>query len=101
MTGDPERDKRFVGKFAERHRIEYPLLLAGVSDKAKASETLPDLSAVLAFPTSIFIGRDGRVRKIHSGFAGPGTGEHHERLVAELEGLIEELLAEPGSAAKS
>jgi hypothetical protein len=36
------------------------------------------------------VDRTGRVRKIHSGFAGPGTG-HHERLVAELTGLIEEL----------
>lgn len=101
MTGDPERDKRFVARFAERYKIEYPLLLAGVSDKAKASETLPDLSAVFAFPTNLFIGRDGRVRKIHSGFAGPGTGEHHERLVAELEGLIEQLLAEPAPAGRS
>lgn len=46
-------------------------------------------------PTTPFLGRDGRVRKIHSGFAGPGTGEHHTRMVAELETLIEELLAEP------
>ena len=41
-------------------------------------------------------GRDGRARRIYSGFAGPGTGEHYERLVAELERRIEELLAEPG-----
>ncbi len=95
FTGDPERDRVLVRRFAERHGIEYPLLLAGVSDKAAAAETLPDLTAVLAYPTSIFIGRDGRVRKIHSGFAGPGTGEHHEKLVAELEAVIEELLAEP------
>lgn len=95
FTGDPERDRRLVRRFAERHGIEYPLLLAGVSDKAAAGETLPDLTAVLAYPTTVFIGRDGKVRKIHSGFAGPGTGRHHDELVAELEAAIEELLAAP------
>ena len=94
LTGDPERDGRQVRRFAERHGIEFPLLLAGTSDKSAAAETLPDLSAVVAFPTTIFVGRDGRARSIHTGFAGPGTGGHYERLVAELEGLIEQLLAE-------
>ena len=82
-------------RFAERYGIEYPLLLAGISDKAAAAETLPDLSAVVAFPTSLFVGRDGKVRRIHSGFSGPGTGEHYQQLVSELEGLLTELLAEP------
>jgi thiol-disulfide isomerase/thioredoxin len=93
-SGEPERDRRYVRKYAKRHGIEFPLLLAGISDKAAAAETLPDLSAVIAFPTSIFIGRDGKVRRIHSGFSGPGTGAHHYALVAELEAAIESLLAE-------
>ncbi len=96
FTGEPERDREIVGRFARRYGIEYPLLLAGTSDKAAAAETLPDLTAVISYPTSVFIGRDGKVRKIHSGFSGPGTGEHYEALVAELEGVIETLLAEPG-----
>lgn len=94
-TGNPERDAAMVARFADRYSIQYPLLLAGTSDKQKAAETLPDLTSVVAFPTTIFIGRDGKVRKIHSGFSGPGTGSHHAQLVAELEGLIRELLAEP------
>ncbi|MEE8526033.1 MAG: TlpA disulfide reductase family protein [Thermoanaerobaculia bacterium] len=94
FSGEPERDRTMVARFAARHGIDYPLLLAGTSDKQAAAETLPDLTAVIAYPTSIFIGRDGKVRKIHSGFSGPGTGSHYQRLVAELEGLIEELLAE-------
>lgn len=95
VTGDPERDTKLVRKYAERHGIDYPLLLAGVSDKLEAAHALRHLDRVVAYPTNIFIGRDGRVRSIHSGFAGPGTGEHYEKLVAELERLIESLLAEP------
>ena len=94
MTGEPERDTLFVRKFADRHGVEYPLLLGGTSDKAAASATLPDLDRVAAFPTTVFVGRDGVVRRVHSGFAGPGTGAHHDRLVAEFERIIESLLAE-------
>lgn len=94
FSGDPQRDRLFVKRFGERHGVEFPLLLAGISDKAAAAETLPDLTAVISFPTTVFIGRDGKVRRVHSGFAGPGTGSHYDDLVAELEGLVESLLAE-------
>jgi thiol-disulfide isomerase/thioredoxin len=92
FTGDAERDREMVHRFARRHHIDYTLLLAGISDKSKASATLPDLTRVLAYPTSVFVGRDGKVRKIYSGFAGPGTGPHYLALRKELESVIEELL---------
>ena len=98
VSGDPVRDAAFVRRFAERHGVEYPLLLAGVSDKDLASRTLPDLTQVVAFPTTIFVGRDGRVRRIHTGFHGPGAGSHHDRLVAEFGGFIERFLLEPPAA---
>jgi thiol-disulfide isomerase/thioredoxin len=94
LTGRAARDREMVERFAKRHNIGYTLLLAGVSDKAKASATLPDITRVLAFPTSIFVGRDGKVRKIYSGFAGPGTGKHYDELRAEIESLIETMLRE-------
>lgn len=94
-TGDADRDGAFVRKYARRHGIDYPLLLAGVSDKAAAAAVLPDLDRVAAYPTNVFIGRDGRVRRIHSGFAGPATGRAHQELVADFERLLDALLAEP------
>ncbi|HXH39903.1 MAG TPA: TlpA disulfide reductase family protein [Thermoanaerobaculia bacterium] len=94
FTGNAARDREMVRRFANHYGITYPLLLAGVSDKRKASATLPDLTRVLAYPTSIFIGRDGNVKKIYSGFAGPGTGKHFDALRTEMETLIESMLAE-------
>lgn len=96
FSGDPERDRQMVRRFGERYDIDYPLLVAGISDKKAAAETLPDLTSVVAYPTTVFVDRTGHVRKIHSGFSGPGTGEHYDELVAEMEGLIDELLAEAG-----
>ena len=92
---DHETAATQVRRFREKFDIEYDTLIAGVSDKQKAGEALPALSAVLAFPTTIFIDRGGRVRSIHTGFAGPGTGEHHDRLQEEMRTLINSLLEEP------
>lgn len=84
-----------VRRFREKFDIEYDTLIAGISDKIEAARVLPALSAVLAYPTTIFIDRGGRVRQIHTGFSGPGTGEHYEELQQEFRDLITTLLAEP------
>jgi thiol-disulfide isomerase/thioredoxin len=76
--------------------IQYPILLAqyGSSDKSKAQEKLPMLNHVLSYPTSIFIDKKGKVRKIHTGFNGPATGEKFIEFKEEFETFITELLIE-------
>jgi hypothetical protein len=69
-------------------------VIAGTNDKAAASETLPQLNRVVAFPTTIFIGKDGKVKKIHTGFAGPGTGMYYEQFVQYFNETVNELLSE-------
>jgi peroxiredoxin len=88
-------------KLVEKHRIEFDVLIAGYSDKANAAEALPMLNHVMAYPTMIFIDRNGAVRKIHTGFSGPGTGGHYLEFVREFNQLMEELLAEPHSELES
>jgi peroxiredoxin len=92
---DREAAARQVQRFRDKFRIEYTTLLAGISDKTEAARTLPALNQVLAFPTTIFIDRRGKVRQIHTGFSGPGTGEHFEKLKRDYTALVESLLAEP------
>ena len=84
-----ERLKNDVG-------IEYPILLAqvGTSSKAKANEKLPMLNHVLSYPTTIFIDRAGKVRKIHTGFNGPATGEKFTEFKKEFDAFVKQLLAE-------
>lgn len=94
VTGDTAIDAPLVRRFRQVHRIPYPLLLAGVSDARAAGATLPQLRGFTAFPTSVFLGRDGRVRLVHAGFVGLATGRQHDRQVAEFRATIERLLNE-------
>ena len=92
--GDFPQAAAATRRFRARYGIEYPTLIAGISDKDDAATRLPQLNGVFAFPTTIFVDRSGRVRRIHTGFSGPATGEHHRKLIEEFETLVEQLLAE-------
>jgi thiol-disulfide isomerase/thioredoxin len=94
LTGDSARDAKQVKLYAARHRIAFPLLLAGTADKTEASKRFPLLDKVRAYPTTLFLHADGRVRAVHQGFSGPATGPEHAKLRDDFERLIEELLAE-------
>lgn len=85
--------KRVI-KMQERLGVNYDFLVAGTSDKEEAAKTLPMLNHIMSFPTSIFINRQGEVVKIHTGFSGPGTGEHYTQWVEEFQATMEELLHE-------
>ncbi|MCP5472996.1 MAG: TlpA family protein disulfide reductase [Sinobacteraceae bacterium] len=93
--GDFERAAEAVHRFRERYHIDYATLIAGISDKNDAATRLPQLNGVFAFPTTLFVDRSGVVRRLHTGFSGPATGVHYERLIAEFRQTIDSLLAEP------
>ena len=97
VTGDTAIDGRLVRRFRDKFGIPFPLLLAGISDVESAAATLPQLHGFTAFPTTLLLGRDGKVRRVHAGFYGPATGAQHKRLIRQWEREIEALLAErPG-----
>jgi thiol-disulfide isomerase/thioredoxin len=93
---DFNRSKASVQKFINRFQIQYPVLIAPatVSDVQKTEKTLPQLTSINFFPTTIFIDKTGTVRKIHSGFYGPGTGEYYDQFKSEFYRTIQSLLAE-------
>lgn len=83
-----------VNKMKGKWGVNYDFVIAGVDDKLKAAEALPALNTIAAFPTTIFIGKDGKVKHIHTGFEGPGTGVYHERWKERFNEIINELLTE-------
>jgi thiol-disulfide isomerase/thioredoxin len=93
-TGDTAIDARQVRRYRDKFRIPFPLLLAGLNDNESIAAALPQLQEVTAFPTTVFVGRDGRVRRIHAGFHSLAMGPQHTRMVQGYEAEIERLLAE-------
>lgn len=90
-----EKAAEQVKVWRQQWGVTYPTLIAGTSEKTNASDALPELNAVLAYPTTIFIGRDGKVQRIHNGFSGPATGQRHEEEIASFNATVDALLAEP------
>ena len=91
-------EKAFEGiqRLQEREDVPYPILLAqyGTSNKQKANEKLPMLNHILSYPTTIYIDKSGEVRKIHTGFNGPATGEKFVEFKEEFNKTIQELTSE-------
>jgi thiol-disulfide isomerase/thioredoxin len=94
------RGQKSLRKLQKQFDVKYPILITGVttSDSLRTEKTLPELSPIKVFPSTIFLDRKGRVREVHTGFYGPGTGIHYEEFKKEFESIISRLLAEPGVA---
>jgi peroxiredoxin len=86
---DPVRLRAFIARYG----LTYTVLVAGDTDQL--NEKIPQGVNLNCWPTSFFLGRDGRVKEVHAGFAGPANPPAHEALTREVTGLVEHLLAEP------
>jgi len=89
-----------VKKMLVKLGVEYTFLIAGTNDLKVTSASLPALNHVMAFPTSIFIGKDGKVKYIHTGFSGPGTGIYYEQYKEHFNQRVNELLSEKLTSVK-
>ena len=96
LTTNFTRSKNSLLKFKNRFDVTYPILITGVSvaDALKTEKTLPQLTSIKMFPSTIIIDKKGKVSKIDTGFEGPGTGEYYTSYIKEFIGYINKLLAE-------
>jgi thiol-disulfide isomerase/thioredoxin len=85
-----------VNAFIKQYKVPYPYLIAGAPDDMW--DKIPQAVNLNTWPATLFIGRDGRVKAIHSGFAGPASGLYHTQLVEEFTSTIEKLLGDRGAA---
>jgi peroxiredoxin len=86
---DPTRLRAFIARYG----LTYTVLVAGTPDEL--AEKIPQGEHLNCWPTSFILGRDGKVREVHAGFAGPANKPAHEALKQEVTTLVEGLLAEP------
>ena len=91
-SGDFEEDSAQLRLYLQKHSVDYPVLLAGISDKAAAGKVLPFLDQVRAFPTTIFLDAGDQIIGIYTGFSGPATGVEYSQLKRQFRETIEPLL---------
>ncbi|MCJ8208270.1 TlpA family protein disulfide reductase [Mucilaginibacter sp. RS28] len=94
-TTDFNKSKASLLKEKQHFNVPYPFLITGfTNNKREPAKSLPALNNFLAFPTTIIIDKKGNVRKIYTGFSGPGTGNYYTEFVSQFEKITEDLLAE-------
>ena len=74
--GDEVQDPVRMPAFKQRYGIDYTVLLAGAS--SEINERLPQLN-FNAWPTTLFLDKDGRVAHVHAGFPSSASGRSTPR----------------------
>jgi len=87
-----------VRAFIQRYGVEYTYLIAGEQDQL--NEKIPQAENLNAWPTTFFVGRNGLVRSIHTGFTSHASGELDSRLKDDVRNKIVQLLSENVRVAK-
>ena len=94
-TTDYAKSQKTLMQLKNHFDVPYPLLITGYTPgNGDPQKSLPMLANFKGFPTTIIIDKNGNVRKIHTGFSGPGTGDYYKEFSEEFEKLTDNLLAE-------
>jgi len=91
---DEARAMRQISSFRNRYKLIYPMVYGGQPNADDTKKVLGALAPVKVWPTTIFIGRDGRVKEVHVGWAGPATGALHAKVKKEFDETVSRLLKE-------
>jgi thiol-disulfide isomerase/thioredoxin len=86
QLANPARLRAVIRKFG----ITYPVLVAGTPDQL--DEKFPGVEGLNCWPTTFFVGRDGLVKAIHTGYSGPATGKENATLERETTALVQRLM---------
>jgi thiol-disulfide isomerase/thioredoxin len=95
LTTDKDRSRKSLQRFQKQFNVEYPILNTGVAvgDKERTEKTLPQLTEIKVFPTSIILDKTGTIKEINTAFYGPGTGSYYIDYKNHFEKTINSLLA--------
>jgi thiol-disulfide isomerase/thioredoxin len=88
LADDDELGRKNLKLYKDRLGLSYTLLFCGSLDDANVNTRLrSQIQNFFAYPTTLFIDRNGKVKALNSGFKGPGTGEEYQAQVREFHAL--------------
>lgn len=83
-----------INQFKNEVSADYTFLFGGKVGKHVAKDDFSFLNGIFSYPTSIFIDRNGKIRKVFTGYYGPGTGKYYQKYLEETDMLVDKLLSE-------
>src|ERR1044072_186005 len=91
---DFSRSQKSLRKFQQHFNITYPMLITGVrvGDTLRTEKTLPEITRIKMFPTTLFVCRDGKLKRRHTSFNWRATGIEYEPFKKEVNNTVAELL---------
>jgi len=91
-TTDMEKAKSNVNRLRSKYGAQYEFLITGLSGAVNAQKSLPFLSSVSAFPTTLYLNKKHEIEKIYTGYSGPATGAAYTKMKESIENLLNELI---------
>ncbi len=88
---DQLQDPVRMRAFAKRYGTDYAVLIAGAT--GEVNEKLSQMKNFNSWPTTFFIGKDGRVAHVHAGFPSSASGKKYAEAKQDFTQTVERLLA--------
>jgi thiol-disulfide isomerase/thioredoxin len=96
---DQQVSLKRVNSFIKQYHVPYTYLIAG--EPSEMWDKIPQAVNLNTWPATLFIGRDGKVKATHAGFASSASGVYNDELKKEFTSTIERLLKENAGARTS
>ena len=96
---DQQASLKRVNAFIKQYHVPYTYLIAG--EPSEMWDKVPQAVNLNTWPATLFIGRDGKVKATHAGFASSASGVYNQELKTEFTSTIERLLKENRGAGTS
>lgn len=91
-TDNFEKAKQNVARMRDKFGAGYEFLITGMSGTENAKKSMPWLSTVAAFPTTIYLNKKHEIVKVYTGYNGPATGSAYTKMKEGTENLLNDLL---------
>lgn len=72
---DADQALAMIGRYKKRLKIPYEMVYGGYYDKGGATASLGFLDEIISYPTLLYVDRNNKVRRVHTGYAGPATSQ--------------------------
>ena len=87
-----DESKIRIQRFVTQLNAKYDFLYAGEVGKNSIFQTLPFMKEFKGYPTTLYLDKNHNVKKVYTGFSGPGTGKHYEKQKSDIIQFIDKLL---------